>query len=90
MSIGETRLRAWSTSQAVIALSSGEAEYYAAIKVQGSPIHGRRLGFGIETSLAYGQCSGETYHWANGVGGTYHFKEYLQDSDKLYNATSKL
>ena len=29
---GETAVRGWATTQAVIALSSGEAEYYAALK----------------------------------------------------------
>ena len=30
--LGDTAVRGWSTNQAVIALSSGEAEYYAALK----------------------------------------------------------
>ena len=30
--LGTTAVRGWSTNQAVIALSSGEAEYYAALK----------------------------------------------------------
>ena len=30
--LGSTAVRGWSTNQAVIALSSGEAEYYAALK----------------------------------------------------------
>ena len=30
--LGTTAVRDWSTNQAVIALSSGEAEYYAALK----------------------------------------------------------
>ena len=30
--VGDVCLKAWSTTQRVVALSSGEAEYYAAIK----------------------------------------------------------
>ena len=45
---GDVAVRAWSGNQAVIALSSGEAEYYAALKGPSSvswiPVYAKGLG----------------------------------------------
>ena len=51
--LGTTAVRGWSTNQAVIALSSGEAEYYAALKGASQPLGYQSMlrDIGVSTSV---------------------------------------
>ena len=53
MMLGKTACNKLSTTQAIIALSPGEAEYYALLKVgsEGLGMHGVMREFGVSVSL---------------------------------------
>ena len=69
---GQHLLRSWSTDQTVIAMSSGEAELYAACmaaqQAMGTENMARESGVHLGHGTASGRQCGHWNHWQTGIG----------------------